>query len=350
MKKGVLFLLYLLPCLVHSEPIKIKVVVVSMFEIGADTGDKPGEFQYWVERFPLIETVPFPQGFRDLRYNAEKGVLGMVTGMGTARSAASIMALGMDSRFDFTESYWLVAGISGVDPHEATLGAAVWAEWLVDGDLGHQIDIREAPRDWSTGYFPFQKTEPYQQPVSKEDLGSVFRLNTGLVHWAYELTQGMELMDTKRMELLRARYVGHPAAMAKPKVMLGDQMASMTFWHGKLLNQWANEWVDYWTEGQGHYVTTAMEDTGTKQSLDWLAKAGKVDSERLLVLRTGSNFDSQPEGLTAAENFKNEKENGYAAFVPSVDTAYRVGSTVVHALLEGWDEYQTRIPQAAVKP
>ena len=30
--------------------IRIKVVIVTMFERGEDTGDTPGEFQLWVER------------------------------------------------------------------------------------------------------------------------------------------------------------------------------------------------------------------------------------------------------------------------------------------------------------
>lgn len=30
-----------------DAPIEIKVVVVSMFEIGKDTGDQPAEFQLW---------------------------------------------------------------------------------------------------------------------------------------------------------------------------------------------------------------------------------------------------------------------------------------------------------------
>ena len=33
-----------------SGPIQIKVVVVTMFERGEDTGDAPGEYQLWVER------------------------------------------------------------------------------------------------------------------------------------------------------------------------------------------------------------------------------------------------------------------------------------------------------------
>src|SRR5260370_41273334 len=84
--------------------IPVKVVVVTMFERGADTGDEPGEFQYWVEREKLDRVFPFPQGYRDLRMNGD-GVLGILTGMGTARAAASIMALGMDPRLDPTQAY-----------------------------------------------------------------------------------------------------------------------------------------------------------------------------------------------------------------------------------------------------
>ena len=35
------------------EIIRPKVVIVAMFEPGQDTGDAPGEFQYWVEREKL---------------------------------------------------------------------------------------------------------------------------------------------------------------------------------------------------------------------------------------------------------------------------------------------------------
>ena len=41
-------------------PIPIKVVIATTFENGADTGDKPGEFQFWVEREHLDRTLPFP--------------------------------------------------------------------------------------------------------------------------------------------------------------------------------------------------------------------------------------------------------------------------------------------------
>ena len=39
------------------SPIPVRVVVVTTFELGNDTGDKPGEFQAWAERLPLPQTI-----------------------------------------------------------------------------------------------------------------------------------------------------------------------------------------------------------------------------------------------------------------------------------------------------
>ncbi len=327
--------------------IPIKVVVVSMFESGEDQGDRPGEFQYWVERTPLPERIPFPQGYRDLRYHPEKGILGIVTGVGNSKSSASIMALGMDERFDLTKAYWLVAGIAGVDPEDAPTASAVWAEWLVDGDLNHQIDAREIPTDWTTGYIPLRLSEPYQQPVPDNKEGVVAQLNPALVEWAYQLSKDVELTDNEEIQAMRAQYVNYPNAQQAPFVMKGDHLAASTYWHGKLFNKWANDWVKYWTEGQGNFVTSAMEDTGTYLSLSFLHNAGKVDKNRLLVLRTASNFSMQYEGISAAESLAGEKltGRGYSAYIPALESAYRVGSKVVEELVENWEKYEKEMPQ-----
>ena len=327
-----------------AEPLPIKVVVVTMFELGADTGDRPGEFQTWVERLPLPEQVAFPQGYRDLRLNREQGVLGMVTGIGTARSAASVMALGMDPRFDLTRAYWLVAGIAGADPEDMSIGSAAWAEWIVDGDLSHEIDPREMPEGWPTGYTPLRHASPYEQPLPEDNEGAVYRLWPALVDWAFELTAGVILEDSESLRQLRQKYVNDPAAQRPPFVLKGDNLAAMTFWHGKLLNDWANDWVAYWSEGAGNFVTTAMEDTGTLQSLTFLAKAGRVDVKRTLVLRTASNYSMQYEGISAAESLSGEKKGGYSAFLPSLEAAYRVGQPVVEELVTQWDRYADELP------
>ncbi|MDW7693580.1 purine nucleoside permease [Flammeovirgaceae bacterium SG7u.111] len=327
--------------------IPVKVVVISLFEQGEDEGDKPGEFQYWVERVPLAETIPFPQGNRNLRYNSEKQILGICAGIGTAKATASIMGLGMDPRFDLSKAYFIVAGISGVDPEDASTGSAAWAEWLVDGDLAHEIDAREIPEDWTTGYLPLRRKEPYELPARADNEGEAYRLDSGLVNWAFDLTKDIKLEDTGDIKKMREKYTEHPNAQKPPVVMKGDQLAAMTYWHGELMNDWANDWVNYWTEGQGNFVTSAMEDTGVMRALLYLGKAGKVDPQRYLVLRTASNFTMQYPGLTAAQSLAGEKlegEVGYSAFIPSLEAAWKVGSKVVFELSDNWEKYENEIP------
>lgn len=325
----------------QDKPILVKVVVVTMFERGADTGDEPGEFQYWVERSRLDRVIPFRQGYRDLRMNAD-GVLGIVTGVGTAKAAASIMALGLDPRFDLRKSYWLVAGIAGIDPADASLGSAAWAEWVVDGDLAHEIDAREIPASWKTGYVPLRRSVPYEQPLQSAD-GESYHLNAALVDWAFNLTRNVQLADNEPMRKERNQFQ-IPNARRPPFVLKGDEISSSTFWHGRLLNQWANDWVSYHTGGKGNYVTTAMEDTGTLQSLTFLAKAGRADLNRVLVLRTASDFDQQRPGMTAAESLAQTKIGKYTAYLPALEAAWRVGNTVVTKLIGNWKLYSDHIP------
>lgn len=137
-----------------------KVVVLAMYEIGEPTGDIPGELQAWVERYPMPERIAFPLGQIDLHWNPEDAVLTVLTGGGVTHAATTITALGLDERFDLKDSYWLVAGISGGDPQDASLGSAAWARWVVDGDLLYEIDAREIPEDWPYGLIPLGAKKP----------------------------------------------------------------------------------------------------------------------------------------------------------------------------------------------
>jgi len=107
----------------RPRPIPVKVVVVAMFEVGADTGDQPGELQYWVERDHLDRVYPLPAGYHAVRMNAN-GEMAVLTGQGTAHAASTIMALGLDPRFDLSHAYWIVAGIAGGNPERVSLGSA----------------------------------------------------------------------------------------------------------------------------------------------------------------------------------------------------------------------------------
>jgi purine nucleoside permease len=326
-----------------DEPIKVKMVIVTMFEIGDDEGDQAGEFQLWKQRLKLDTQIAFPHSHHDLFLNEQRGILGMVTGMGSIKSATAVMALGLDPRFDLSKAYWLVAGIAGIDPEDASVGSAAWAKYLVDGDLAHEIDAREMPKEWTTGYFPYRGGEPYD-PNKPENKGEMFKLNESLVDWAFAKTKDVDLGDDESVKKRRSLYTLYPNAQKPPFVLIGDQIAAMTFWHGKLLNDWANEWTRYWTDGKGEYVTSAMEDTGSFQSITYLHESNKVDKNRFMVLRTGSNYTMQSTGVTAADNFLHVEHTGYTGLNLALESAYRVGSVIVNEIVDNWSQYENTVP------
>jgi purine nucleoside permease len=328
-----------------TAPIRVKVVVVAMFERGEDTGDIPGEYQLWVEREHLDRILPLPAGYHHVRMNKD-GVLGMLTGVATAKAAASVMALGLDPRFDLTKAYWLIAGIGGGDPADVSLGSAVWANHVIDGDIGYEIDAREIPQNWPTGFVPLRMSTPYEQPVRSPLDGELYTLNQDLVAWAFQMTKDVPLADSEEMRASRARFTGFPNARKPPFVTRGDAMSSSTFWHGTRMDEWANAWTRYYTGGQGNYMIAAMEDTGTLQALTFLNQAGRVDLNRVLVLRTVSNYDREAPGTTPAESLKSMVGGKYSAYMPALEAAELVGDKVVRDLVEHWAEREATIPHA----
>jgi purine nucleoside permease len=344
--------LFLLAAIGHAaaakpRPIPVKVVVVTMFEQGADTGDAPGELQHWVERDHLDKIYPLPAGYHAVRMNGD-GEMAVLTGPGTAHAASTIMAVGLDPRFDFSHAYWIVAGIAGGCPDRVSLGSAVWARWVVDADLGYEIDAREIPPDWTTGYLPLGKARPFEQPANPLP-GQAYALNASLAQWAFDLTRTTPLEDSEHLKEIRSGFDG-AASQRPPFVAMGDEISSSTYWHGKLMDAWATEWMRYFTGGKGEFATTAMEDTGTLQSLEFLANAGRVDLKRVLVLRAVSNFDRQPRDLSAAESLARQRIGKYAAYLPSLEAAYRVGHVVVSELLTHWPQYEAAVPSAPETP
>lgn len=328
----------------EREP--IKVVIAAMFELGEARGDAPGELQFWVERLPLERAMPFPMGESELYLNDE-GVMAVLLGGGIPNATATIMALGADPRFDLSNAYWLIAGVAGGDPADMSLGSAAWARHVVDGDLAYEIDAREIPDDWPYGFFPLGSDRP---TTSIEDISTgwslatiSFSLNTQLVDWAYSITRDLALTDGPGIAEYRKMFDGYPLAQKAPFVTVGDTMSSSTYWHGRILNQWANDWLQLYAGEDANFMTSNMEDSGTMTALNRLARTGIVDIDRVLVLRTASNLTMPPPGKTSVWS----KTHPYPdRGRPALESAFLVGNTVVQALLADWSRYESRLPEA----
>jgi len=329
-----------------SSPIEIKAVVVTMFERGEATGDDAGELQRWVERSTIEETFDFPIGEMPL-FLTEDNVLLTCTGGGVPNATASIMALGLDKRFDLTNAYWLVAGIAGGDPQDISLGSAAWATVVVDGDLAYEIDAREIPEEWPYGYLPLGAKKPATSP---EDIYTgwtldtiKFELNYALAEWAYEKTKAVPLTVGKESEEFKKLFKDYPNAQKAPFVTMGETLSSSTYWHGAYLNQWANDWVQLYGGPERNFMTTNMEDSGTLTALHRLARSGIVDTDRIMVLRTVSNYSMPPKGEPASwSTTAPYPESG----APALETAYLVGNTVITEIVTNWEEMKSDIPDA----
>jgi purine nucleoside permease len=147
-------------------------------------------------------------------------------------------------------------------------------------------------------------------------------------------------MDTPEMAQYRANYKGYPNAIKPPFVLKGDDLGTGTYWHGKLMNRWANDWVKLLTHGAGNYVMTDMEDNGIATALRRLDKIQKIDFRRVLFLRTASNYCMQAPGQPVQQSLTNE----YSGVMSAFDSAYKVGSVVLHELLKNWSARELKPP------
>ena len=85
--------------------------------------------------------------------------------------------------------------------------------------------------------------------------------------------------------------------------------------------------MTYWTNGEARFTVSAMEDAGIVSSLRrWRAPAASI-AERLLILRTASNYTVPPEGVSAAASLAGEMRDGFSGYVPALEAAVsrRVG-------------------------
>ena len=213
---------------------------------------------------------------------------------------------------------------------------------MVDADPIYEADDREIPADWPYGLYSNDAERPNVKGKAEGSSAMVWKLDDGLVDWAYGLTRDVKLPDSASLQGLRAGYKGEPLAQRPPFVLQGDALGTVRFWHGARRTQWARDWVQLWTDGAGTFTMTDCEDQGILDVLDAHADSGKIDRRRVLVLRTASNYSREPLNQPTFPRVFHH-EGGKAAF----DATFRVGGVVVRELISHWDRYATTLPTAA---
>ncbi|SNT76031.1 purine-nucleoside phosphorylase [Paracoccus seriniphilus] len=307
-----------------------KILVITMFD---------GETRPWLDNLDLSKTVAIaglPESAPALSCNDDLCV--MTTTMGFGNAASSVAAVALSDKVDLSGSYILIAGIAGVDPELGTLGSAHWARQVLDGGLMHYIDAREIPQDWASGWLKLGTSQPGQDGGWTAGT-EVFALNADLAERAFQLTRDVELADSERAREYRAAY-SQTAAQGDPFVSLCDTVSADTYWHGKIAAEMIENHVAQLSAGKAEYCTSQMEDNATLTALSRAATAGRVDLDRIAVLRTASNFDRQHDGQTAAESLGANS----GGFGPATENAFRVGNTFAQAVIANWDDWKDGVP------
>ncbi|WP_249384097.1 purine nucleoside permease [Chitinivorax sp. B] len=301
------------------------------------------ESEPWVKNMKLTEEIKVPGLSPDypvVKCNKDD-VCNVVTGMGHANAAATLTALIYSGKFDLRKTYFLVAGIAGIDPEQGTLGTAAWTRYMVDYGISWEIDAREMPAGWEYGYFGIYTKTPNEKP--KPDYRTeVFELNDALMQKAYRLSKDVQLDDSKEAKAFRANFPNAPANQP-PKVTQCDTVTSGTWFAGNALGKRARDWVKLMTDGKGTYCTTQQEDNATYETLKRGAAAGRLDVNRVAVLRTGADFDRPYPGQTDVDALVEYGAQG--GFEPARWNLYKVGSPLINDIVTNWNSWKYGVPQ-----
>jgi purine nucleoside permease len=310
-----------------------RVMIVSMFG---------PEGQVWLDRLgPWRETrVPgLSPDYPLVRCNAD-AVCVMTTGMGHSNAAASTMALVLSRNFDLSRTYFLVAGIAGINPAYGTVGSAAWARYLVDFGIQWELDAREIPPGWTTGYLGINTKSPTEKPPLDYKT-EVFQLNEALLQRAYALSRNTVLADDPQAQAARSHFPSAPANRP-PAVLQCDTLAGDTWFSGTRLGERASEWTRILTDGKGVYCTTQQEDNATYEAFKRGAAMKLVDLDRIAVLRSGSDFDRPYPGQSNADNLLNYQAQG--GFGIALQNLYRTGWPLVQAITTNWSAWKKGVP------
>jgi purine nucleoside permease len=311
-----------------------KVMVINMFA---------PEAAPWLKALTLTREIPIPSLLPSngrVRCT-EEGVCQITIGMGHANAAASVMAVVDSELLDLRKTYFLIAGIAGIDPDRGTIGSATWAHFVVDLGIAHEIDARELPRGWQNGYFGVLTNSPDQKP--RFDYGNeVFRLNDALVKRAALLSKRATLEDSDDVRIYRQHYRSAPANQP-PQVIECDTGSDDTWWVGARLAVSARHFVDLLTDHQGIYCTTQQEDNATLTALARAARSQRVDLNRVAILRTGTDFDRPYSGQDPLVSLR-EQLALRGAIAISTQNLLLAGMPLVQAIVAEWPAWQDGVP------
>ncbi|KAJ7198271.1 purine nucleoside permease [Mycena pura] len=309
-----------------------KVMILSMFSDEADVWYNIAEFNVLARNISVPGLSPlYPQ----VHCTKDGSICQLTVGEGEINAASSIAALVHSPLTCLTHTYFLLAGIAGVNPKVATIGSVTFARYAVQVGLQYEIDAREIPANFSTGYFPQDTTAPGQFPTTLYGT-EVFEMNEALRQLAFAAAKKAKLVDSPDAQQMRMQYAASPIFAPPnevgPSVVLCDTATSDTFWSGALLGEAFENTTKVFTNGAGVYCTTQQEDNATLTALLRGALSMLVDFSRIIVMRSASDFDRPPPGQSAVDQLLGPAPG----FEPAILNLHVAGVEVVNMIVDAW--------------
>lgn len=271
--------------------------------------------------------------YPDVHCTGDGSICQLIAGEGEINAGLSVFALTLSPEFNLTRTYFLLAGDAGISPEVATVGSVTFAQFAVQAALQYEIDAREKPEGFTTGYIPQGSTDVTQYPQYIYGT-EVFQLNDALRQIAMDFARAAQLNDTESAQAYRAQYTDFTAALSSPVVIGCDTATSDNWFSGALLADAFANFTTLVTNGSATYCTTQQEDNAVLEALLRGQLARRTDFSRVIHMRTGSDFDRPPPGTSVADNlFYND--GGYNAAVRNL---YVAGVKIVEGILDGWDD------------
>jgi purine nucleoside permease len=275
--------------------------------------------------------------YPDVHCTDDYEVCQLITGEAEINAAATVTAVAFSSLFDLTETYFLIAGIAGVNPKRVTTGSATFARYAVQVALQYEIDIRELPHNYSTGYIPYGSKRPDQYPSTIYGT-EVFEVNDNLRKIAAGFARRANLSDSDTAKAYRAHYKTpsglYKAATLPPSIVECDTATSDVYYSGNLLSTAFENTTRLFTNGTGEYCSSAQEDNATLEVLLRSSAHKLTDFARIIVMRTASDFDRPYPGASALYNLVDSDQGG---FEPALKNLYIAGIEVVQGIRKGWN-------------
>ena len=312
------------------EKIKVRVLILPIFEVGGPESGFHGEAQYFYEAYlkgAEVFEIPGTDGVK-LYYRDDVALC--LLGMGKISAALNTAAILSDRRFDFSEAYIISTGCAGSAAETSVMGDVFIITAAVDYDLGHHADSRElADPDGATWFHDslFDKT-------------AAVRLDPELTDRVYALARDLPLSTTERTrKYMKEAFDGADWATRDPKVLRGTAVTGDNYWKGAYGHR--NALLMVKTYGcPDPYAVSDMEDIAVARAAE---RMGMLD--RLIIIRDSVNMDvfmmnATPESLwgsgAGAANLATA-DNAEAAdiFETAMKNNFAAARIIIDRILEG---------------